>query len=182
MLWLTAQLKVPTFSYSFGLSQWLAKHSLCISCAFALHSLTDRWEIAGQSQNPRIQRMKASVQRMLSECTANTQRTLSECRAIAERMNCECHSHLNFWAIQNSGSDQIWPPRSVAFVCERQRTSANAERMLNYYWANWCEFGGIWQICKRFAFVNGYSFKWDRVLTFCVLNKRLRYCSSLHCC
>ena len=79
-------------------------------------------------------------------------------------MNCECHSHLNFWAIQNSGSDQIWPPRSVAFLCERQRTFANAERMLNYYWANWYELGAIWQICKRFAFANGYSFKWDRVL------------------
>ena len=43
---------------------------------------------------------------------------------------------LNFWAAQNSGSDQISPPRSVALVCERRRTSANAERMLNYYWAN----------------------------------------------
>ena len=90
---------------------------------------------------------------------------LSECRAIAERMNCECHSRLNFWAVQNSGSDQISPLRSLAFVCERQRTSANAERMLNYYWANWYESGAIGQFCKRFTFANGYSLKWDRALS-----------------
>ena len=89
---------------------------------------------------------------------------LSECRAIVERMNCECHSRLNFWAVQNSGSDQISPPRLLAFVCERQRTSANAERMLNYYWANWYESGAIGQFCKRFTFANGYSLKWDRAL------------------
>ena len=90
---------------------------------------------------------------------------LSECRAIEERMNCEYHSRLNFWAVQNSGSDQISPPRSLAFVCERQRTSANAERMLNYYWANWYESGATGQFCKRFTFANGYSLKWDRAYT-----------------
>ena len=87
---------------------------------------------------------------------------LSECRAIAERMNCECHSHLNFWAVLNSGSDQISPPRSLAFVCECHRTSANGERKLNYYWANRYESGVIWQVCKRFRFANGYSLKWDQ--------------------
>ena len=97
---------------------------------------------------------------------------LSECRAIAERMNCECHSRLNFWAVQNSGSDQISPPRSLTFVCERQRTSANAERMLNYYWANWYESRAIGQFCKRFTFANSYSLKWDRALRrlFSILN------------
>ena len=148
--------------------QWFAKHSLCISCVFTLHLLTDHWEIADQSRKPKN---TASEKRLYSECRAIAQLMISECLANAERLqsNCRANELRMPFALKFLGSPKLWehqisPPWSLAFVCERQRTSGNAERMLNYYWANWYESGAIWQICKRFTFANGYSLKWDRPL------------------
>ena len=86
----------------------------------------------------------------------------SDCKANELRMP---------FALKFLGSPKLWERSDFAsaITCVRLRTSANAERMLNYYWANWYESGAIWQICKRFTFANGYLLKWDRAFRIYLL-------------